>query len=257
LATSTGFFPRLGPDYLLYVSATNTKEGIWKLVSGTSAELWSGLDAQIIGGPAISQDRRQIAFSVRQHGHALLYVMQADGTNARVAADSLDLQGAPTWASDGQSISSAANDRGIPHVFRVPLDGRPPVLLVREYSIDPAWTPDGRFLLYSGPDIGTTFAVKAITAQGAAHPLPPVTFTRGARRLALLRGGQALVFLRGDIQHKNLWLMDLETGSERQLTNLPPDFNIRDFDISPDGHEVVLERVQERSDIVLLDRRRR
>ena len=45
----------------------------------------------------------------------------------------------------------------------------------------------------------------------------------------------------------------LDTGVERQLTHLPADFNIRDFDISPDGREVVLERVQERSDIVLLD----
>jgi hypothetical protein len=47
--------------------------------------------------------------------------------------------------------------------------------------------------------------------------------------------------------------MDPETGAERQLTNVPGDFDIRDFDISPDGREVVLERVQERSDIVLLD----
>jgi hypothetical protein len=37
------------------------------------------------------------------------------------------------------------------------------------------------------------------------------------------------------------------------LTNLAPDFNIGDFDISPDGRQVVLERVQERSDVVLLD----
>jgi acetolactate synthase small subunit len=61
------------------------------------------------------------------------------------------------------------------------------------------------------------------------------------------------VFLRGEIQHKNLWLIDLETGAERQLTNLTSDFDIRDFDISPDGREVVLERLQERSDVVLLD----
>jgi dipeptidyl aminopeptidase/acylaminoacyl peptidase len=95
--------------------------------------------------------------------------------------------------------------------------------------------------------------VKAVTAEAAAHPLPALTLTRGARHLAFLPGGRALVVLRGDIQHKNLWRIDLETGSERQLTNLPPDFNIRDFDISPDGREVVLERVQDRSDVVLLD----
>jgi dipeptidyl aminopeptidase/acylaminoacyl peptidase len=69
----------------------------------------------------------------------------------------------------------------------------------------------------------------------------------------LLPGGRALVLLRGEIQHKNLWLIDLETGAERQLTNLTPDFDIRDFKISPDGREVVLERVQERSDVVLMD----
>jgi Tol biopolymer transport system component len=119
--------------------------------------------------------------------------------------------------------------------------------------MDPAWAPDGSFVVYSGPDIGTTFSVKAVTAGAAAHPLPQLSLTRGARHLAFLPGGQALVLLRGEIQHKNLWLIDLGTGAERQLTNLPSDFDIRDFDISPDGREAVLERVQERSDIVLLD----
>ena len=59
--------------------------------------------------------------------------------------------------------------------------------------------------------------------------------------------------LRGEIRHKDLWLIDLETGAERQLTDLAPDFTVRDFDISPDGREIVLEQVQEHSDIVLLE----
>ena len=71
--------------------------------------------------------------------------------------------------------------------------------------------------------------------------------------MTFLPGGQSLVLLRGEIQHKNLWLINLETGAERQLTNLAPDFDIRDFDVSPNGREVVLERVQEHSDVVLLD----
>jgi Tol biopolymer transport system component/DNA-binding winged helix-turn-helix (wHTH) protein len=253
LTTSTGFSPRLGPDYLLYISATGTSESIWKLANGTGAELWSGQGARVFGGPAISPDGRYIAFSVRQQGRTLLYVMQADGTNARIVTDSLDLQGSPAWAPDGQSITTAAEDHGVPHLFRIPVDGRSPALFVKEYSLDPAWAPDGRFVVFSGPDIGTMFSVKAVTAEAAAHPLPALTLTRGARHLAFLRGGRALVLLRGEIQHKNLWLIDLETGVERQLTNLTPDFDISDFDISPDGREVVVERVQERSDVVLLD----
>jgi len=179
--------------------------------------------------------------------------MQADGTSARVVTDSFDLQGAPVWAPDGQSITSAVNDRGVPHLYRVPVDGGSPTPFVQEYSMDPAWAPDGSFVLFSGPDIGTSSQMKAVGAEGAVHPLSSITLTRGARHVAFLPQGRSLVLLRGEIQHKNLWLIDLDTGAERQLTDLTPDFDIRDFDISPDGREVVLERVQERSEVMLLD----
>jgi Tol biopolymer transport system component len=253
LITSTGFSPRLGQDYLLYVAENGTGESIWKFANGSSTELWSGEGMRVFGSPAISPDGRSIAFSVSQEGQKYLYVMQADGTEARVLTDALELQGAPAWAPDGQSITSAVMDRGVPRLFRVPLDGRTPAPFVEEYSLDPTWAPDGRFVVYSGPDIGTTFSVKAVTAEAAPHPLPAMTLTRGARHLTFLPGGHAIVALRGEIQHKDLWLIDLDTGVERQLTHLPPEFDIQDFDLSPDGQEVVLERVQQRSDIEVLD----
>ena len=42
-------------------------------------------------------------------------------------------------------------------------------------------------------------------------------------------------------------------GGQKQITNLPADFDVRDFDTSSDGSEVALERIQERSDVVLVD----
>ncbi len=254
LTPSSTSSPRLGPDYLLFVSSAGVSESIWKHAKEADTELWSGDGAQIIGSPSISPDGGHIAFSVRQHSRTLLYVMQADGTNARVVADSLDLRGSPAWTPDGRSVTSAANDHGVPHLFQVPVNGGAPSVFLRDYSVDPEWQPSGSFVVYSGPDIGTTFPVKAVSPDGVAYSLPRLTtLTRGARHLKFLSGGRGLAFLRGEIGHKDLWLMDPETGAERQLTNLPADFDIRDFDISPDGREVVLERVQERSDIVLLD----
>ena len=81
---------------------------------------------------------------------------------------------------------------------------------------------------------------------------PHVTLPRGSRRMKFQKGS-SLVLLRGEIQHKDLWLIDLDTGTERQLTNLAPDFNISDFDISADGSEAILEREQERSSVVMMD----
>jgi Tol biopolymer transport system component len=253
LTTSTGFSPRLGPNYLLYLSRTGTGENIWKLANGTSTQLWSGEGARVIGGPTSSPDGQNVAFSVSQHGQTLLYAMRSDGTNARIVAGSLQLHGAPAWAPDGLSILTSADESGVPHLVRVPLDGRSPTPFVRDYSVDPVWAPDGSFLVYSGPDIGTTLSLKSVTPEGKPYTLPPVKLTRGARHLAFLPGRRSLVVLRGDLQHKNLWLIDWKTGMEQQLTNLPADFEINDFDISPDGHEIVLERVQDRSDIVMLD----
>ena len=253
LTTSTGRSPRLGPDYLVCVSSSGTSESIWKIANSSDQELWRGTESQVIGAPAISPDGRHIVFSVLHNGQKLLYVMESDGSNARIVSRSLDLVGSPAWTADGNWVASAASDQGIPHLYRVPAAGGPPTLFLRDYSLDPEWSIGGEFVLYSGRDIGTTFLVKAVTPDGVKYDVPALTLTRGARHVVPLQDGRSLVVLRGDIQHGDLSLVDLRTGAERQLTNLPSDFDIRDFDVSPDGREVVLERVQERSDVVLLD----
>jgi hypothetical protein len=58
---------------------------------------------------------------------------------------------------------------------------------------------------------------------------------------------------RGDISDKELWRVDLSTGRERQLTKLRRGFAIDDFDVSPDGREIIFDRTCEESDIVLFD----
>ena len=255
LTSGNGSSPRLGGDYLFYVSSKSDRDSIWKMQGDAATEVWSAPEARIVGGIAIARDGRRIAFSIRQSGHTLLYVANADGTDARVVAKSLDLQGAPVWTGDGTSLTVAvlAPAGGEPRLFNVPLDGGPPAPFVGEYSLDPIWSPDGEFVVFSGADIGTIFPVKAVKADASPYKLPALTLTRGARHVAFMPGGRSLVVLRGEIGHKNLWQVDLDTGAEHQLTNLAPEFNVRDFDVSPDGREIVLEQLNEQSDIVLVE----
>jgi len=253
LTTGRGFFPRLGPDCLVYVAATDSGDGIWKIgpAGGDATSLWTEPGARIVGAPAIDWPRRRMAFSVERGGKTLLYAMTLDGTAGRVISAELALVGSPAWQPNGNALVTAASVNGSPRLFRIALDGAVAVL-GQDYAVDPVWSQDGRILVYSGPDVGTSFALKAMTADGTPYPLPSLSLTRGARRVRFVDHGRGLVIMRGDMKHKDLWSINLDTGDQRQLTGLPPGFDVNDFDISNDGREVVLERLQAQSEVVLL-----
>lgn len=254
LVAATGVTPRLGANSLYYVSWRGETQGIWALTHGTTREIWSSPNAHIVGGPAVAPDGRRIAFSVDDGGRTLLYMMDSDGAHVRVLADSLTLRGNPAWAPDGLSVVVAVVREGEPRLTRIFLNGDSPLPLVSEYSIDPVWSPDGRFLVYSGADVGMTFPLRAAATDGRLYPLPGVLLTRGARRVAFFHGAQALVILCCEIAHKNFWLLDLRTGARHMLAELPEDFIIRDFDISAAGSEIVFDRVQASSELALIER---
>lgn len=254
ITTSTGVAPRLGPGFLLYVSSKGASDAIWKVQNGASAEVWSAPEARVVGGPTLAPDGKRMVFSVRRNGRVRLHLANTDGTGAREVSSSFEPEGDASWAIDGTSVivASATDTR----LVRVALTTGAVSPLAGEYSVDPASSPDGSLVVFSGADVGTTFPLKAVTPQGQAVPLPPVTLSRGARRLVFLPGTRSLVVLRGDISHKNLWAIDLASGRERQLTNFAPGFEISDFDVSPDGKEIVVEQLQDRSEIVLIERSR-
>jgi hypothetical protein len=60
--------------------------------------------------------------------------------------------------------------------------------------------------------------------------------------------------MRGDIRHKDLWVVDLQGRGARQLTALPRDFTVDDFDISADGTDLILDKREDNSDMALIER---
>jgi Tol biopolymer transport system component len=101
--------------------------------------------------------------------------------------------------------------------------------------------------------------VKAVTPEGKPFALPTIQMTRTGSRGAMsspyrfLPDGKSLVMLDGEWLRPNFFLVNLETGARRQLTDLRPGRSTRSFDVSPDGKTVLFDRVQENSDIVLIE----
>src|SRR5688572_7689024 len=245
--------PRLGADFMIYVSPKNDGHAIWKFANGHASELWSAAHTRVVGGPAIGPGGKQIAFTAEDDSGTRLYILDADRAGVRVLAESLGVTGAVAWSPDAKSLTVAMTNTREPHLFRVPLDQQAPTAVREGYAINPVWSPDARFLVYADADVGPDFALKAVRPDGAHYDLPEIKLPRGARRVVFVPGRRALIALQGEMKHNNFWYIDLDSGARRQLTNFGRDFTIRDFDVSPDGGEIVFDRRRENSDIALIE----
>ena len=127
--------------------------------------------------------------------------------------------------------------------------------MIDSVSFNPVWSPDGAFILYSGTPRGRSVAVGAVRQDGAALPLPfaSLLVDRVGDSYRFLPNGRGLVVKLGGFRRQDFWLFDMETGDRRQLAQLRPEESVRRFDVSPDGREIVFERVRENSDIALIE----
>jgi Tol biopolymer transport system component len=138
-------------------------------------------------------------------------------------------------------------------VFKIPMRGGPPIRLVDSASSNPVWSPDGKFILYSGTPRARSVPLKAVTPTGEPYLLPVLSVDRVGDSYRFLPNGKQLVVKLGGFRRQDFWLVDLATGKRRQLTALRPGDSLNRFDVSTDGKRIVFERIRENADIVLIE----
>jgi len=179
--------------------------------------------------------------------------MSAEGTGIRPLAESLDVRDAPSWSPDSKSVVASVDEGQGGRIYKIPLDGGKPERLVEEISYNPVWSPDGRLILYYFAPQGALFPLRAISPDKKPFKLPDVSSRGEGGRFRWLPDGKSFVVLQGAYRNQNFYLVNIDTGVRRQLTDLKPGSFLRNFDISPDGKQIVFDRIQENSDVVLID----
>ena len=245
--------PRLAGGAMFYLSSRDGVDGLWSHRDGRDLEIWKGSDGALQSPPAIAPDGRTVAVAFRVGDRLRWHVLAADGTGLRPLSGGVDARGTASWSPDGHWIVTGGNDADGAGLFKIPVDGGAPVRLRSGPALDPVWSPDGNLIVYEGPNVFTNAPLVAVRPDGTTVDLPPITLRREGERARFLPDGRGLVYMQNAAPSQDFWLLDLATMKSRPLSHLTNPAAMRTFDVTPDGKQIVFDRTQEKSDIVLID----
>jgi uncharacterized protein YjdB len=161
---------------LFLASNRNGKFGIYQIRSAVADTLQPVLaDSFDNIQPSLSPDRIRIVYSSNRGGSYDLYLMDADGSNARRLTTDPGNEGEPVWTPDGSRIVYTSTPKG----------GQPQLYALR---------PDGKL-------------PRALTAAPGGH-----------RSAAVSADGRTLAFVSTRDGNQEIYLMPLEGGAARRVT---------------------------------------
>jgi TolB protein len=123
------------------------------------------------GGAAWSIDGRTIFFvSNRENARFEIYAMDPDGQNVRKLTDGSKVLGRPAVNPDGKSLAFASGDEMTPvRIERLDLESRAITPLSDDDAEEPAYAPDGRYLVFSSQRFGDPeIMILDLTGSGAS-----------------------------------------------------------------------------------------
>jgi imidazolonepropionase-like amidohydrolase/Tol biopolymer transport system component len=189
--------------------------------------------------PVYSPDGKYIAFTSDEDGGDNIWIMEADGSNARaVTQETFRLLNSPAWSPDSQYLVArkhytGSRSLGAGEVWMYHVAGGEGIKLTERPNEqkdlgEPAYSPDGRYIYFSQDATpGKTFhyskdSVKGIykikrydTQTGDIEVL--IEGTGGAIRPTPSPDGTKLAYIKRDGFQSSLYLLDLKSGKTEKL----------------------------------------
>jgi Tol biopolymer transport system component len=219
---------------------------------------WIDVEGEVAHGTEVERlrvtlDGDSVVLLLRNIYGRRLHLLNADGTQLRLLTESVDVRGSAAWSPDGQWIVSGGYEGDAQGLFKIPVEGGAVERLVEGEALNPVWSPAGDLIVYTGAQVNVLKPLLAVRPNGDPVDLPQIEVFRLGQRARFLPDGSGLVYMQGLGFSQDFWLLDLDTMETRQLTELDSGETMRTFDITPDGRNIVFDRLSQDSDIVLID----
>ena len=237
---------------IVYGSNASGLANIWVMNADGSGQkqLTTGADTDFF--PVVSPDGRTIAFiSDRLDNKFRIWLMDADGRNLKKLTDGQVPGSKLSFTPDGQWIifdSWYSPEMGL---WKVSVQGGPPIKIMDGEFLDTAVSPDGKWLAvgkYFNPQTGKYHMAIFPSAGGAPvklfEPLRDKNFN-------WTTDSQAITYVKTVGKVSNIWRQPINGDPPQPLTNFKT-LEIFTFAWSRDGRQLACERAMISRDIVLV-----
>lgn len=202
-----------------------------------------------IASAEFSPTAPEMAVLTNRSGSLKIWLMAADGSNARMLIEDDQTETSPVWSPDGQRIAFLRITEGAQDIWTVNRDGDD----LRRITHDPegeralAWGPFGRRIAFlsdrSGNQDVFVVDVESGTVEQVTSETNPWDEFRWAPVWSPDGGTIAYVSNRSKPWADDVWLAELETGVNRKLT---AGLHVMSTPIwSPDGRLIAFNAVRE------------
>ncbi|HEY8186908.1 MAG TPA: protein kinase [Pyrinomonadaceae bacterium] len=238
---------------IVYATSTGEQVNLWAVSADGSQKKQITSDSYFEGHPAVSRDGRYLVFASNRGGKKL-WRTDSDGSNPKQLTEGTSVEDYPTVSADSQWVVFNTNRTGTLTLWKVGINGGPPVQLSDMFAAFPAVSPDGKWIVCFHPEEHNPLQLLIFPFEGG----PPIKTINLPRTAGPFNGrpfwsadGRSVTFVNRVNNVPNIWSQPLDGSPPKPVTNFKSLW-LYDYAPSPDGKQLALSRGDQYQDIVLI-----